>query len=73
MRRRGGELLAADESTVDAESLFDVMVMKDSKSGGRLPNSASPDESNGCQFFCQSDDLPDQLVTSETGPRRRRR
>ena len=64
-------MFAADESTVDTESLFDAIVMEDSKGDRRLPNPSSPDESNGCQVFCQANYLVDQLVTSETGPRRR--
>ena len=58
-------MLAADESTVDRESLFDAIVMEDGQSDGRLPDPASTDESNGCQVFCQADDLVDQLAASE--------
>jgi len=69
--RRGGELLAADEPTVDTESLFYAIVMEDSKSDRRLPDPASTDESNGCEIFCQINDLLNQLATSETSPWRR--
>jgi len=72
MGARRGELVTTDESTVATESLSDAIVMEDSKSDGRLADSTDTNESDWCEVFCQSDDLFDQLVTSETGPRRRR-
>jgi len=41
MSTRGGELVAADESTVIAKSPFDAIVVEDGQSGGCLTNSAS--------------------------------
>ena len=61
------ELVATDESTVVTDSLFDAIVMEDGKSDGCLADSADPNESGGCEVF---DDLLNQLVMSETGPRR---
>jgi hypothetical protein len=47
--------------------------MEDGQSDGRLPDSTGTDESDGCEVFGQTNDLLDQLATSETGPRRWRR
>ena len=68
-----GELVTTDESAVVTESLFDAIVMEDSQSDGRLSDPASTDESDGCEVVSQIDNLLDQFVTSETGPRRRGR
>jgi len=73
MSTRGRELVATDETTIVTESLLDAIVMEDSKSDGRLPNSTSTDESNRCEVLGQADDLLDQLATSEKCPRRWRR
>ena len=53
--------------------MSDAIVMEDGKSDGRLADSTGTDESDGCEIFGQTDDPLDQLVTSETGPRRRGR
>ena len=68
-----GELVTTDESAVVTESLFDAIVMKDSQSDGCLSDSTSTNEGDGCEVFGQTDDPLNQLVTSETGPRRRGR
>ena len=73
MSTRGGKLIATDEPTVVTESLFDSIVMKDGQSDGRLADSTGTDESDGREVFGQANDLLDQLVTPETGPRCRRR
>ena len=73
MGARSGELVATDESTVAAKSLFDAIVVEDSQSDGRLPDPASTDESDGCQVLRKTNDLLYQLVTSETDPRCRGR
>ena len=70
---RGGELIAADEPTVFAKPLPDAVVMEDGQSDGCFANSASTDESDRSEDFCQTDDLLDQLTTSEMGPRWLRR
>ena len=48
------------------------MVMEDSESDGCLADSTGANESDGCEVFGQTDNLLNQLVTPETGPRRRR-
>jgi hypothetical protein len=73
MRARGGELVATDEPTVVTESFLDAIVVEDSQSDGRLANPAGTNESDGVKVSRQTNDLLDQLVTSETGPRRRGR
>ena len=45
MVERGGELVAANEPAVDAETLFDAIVMEDSQSDGGLADSANTNES----------------------------
>ena len=47
--------------------------MEDGQRDGRLPDPADTDESDRCEVFGQTDDLLDQLATSETRPRRRGR
>ena len=48
-------------------------MMEDGHSNGRLADSTGTNESDGCEVFGQTDDLLDQLVTSETSPRGRGR
>ena len=69
MRERGGELVAADESTVFTKTLLDASIMEDGQSGACLANSAGTDESDWGQVFYQNDDLLGQLSASEVGPR----
>ena len=73
MRERGGEPVATDEPTVIAKTLLDAIVVEDNQGDARLANSASTDESDRSKVFCQTDDLLDQLTTSEMGPRWLRR
>ena len=73
MAVRGCKLVATDESTVIAEPLLDPIVMKDGKRNRRLSDPSRTDQSDGLEVFGQANDLLDQLVTSETGPWRRRR
>ena len=73
MRERGGEPVATDEPTVIAKTLLDAIVVEDNQGDARLANSASTDESDRSEVFCQTDDLLDQLTTSEMGPRWLRR
>ena len=73
MSGRGGELIAANEPTVVAESLFDSIVMEDFQSDGRLPDPACTDKSGGFDVFSQTNNLVDKIATSETGLWRRGR
>ena len=73
MSARGRELVTADEATVVTESLFDAVVVENGESDGCLADSTDTNESDGREVFSQTNDLLDQLVTSETGPRRRGR
>jgi len=47
------------ESTVVAESLFDMIVVEDCQSDGGLPDSASTNESDRCEVFSKTNDLLD--------------
>jgi hypothetical protein len=73
MSAGSGKLIAADESAVVAESIFDPIVVEGCESNGRLSDAPCADESDGLEVFSESDDLLNQLVTSETVPRRRGR
>ena len=73
MDTRCGELVAANEPTVIAKPLPDAIMVEDGQCDGCLANSADTNEDDGCEVFGQTDDLLDQLITSETGPRGRRR
>ena len=73
MSTRGRELVATDESAVVAKPVPDAIVMEDGQCDGCLANPSNTNESDRCQVFCETDDLPDQLVTSETCPWRRGR
>ena len=66
-------MVATDEPTVVTESSFDLIVMENGQSDGCLANSTGTNESDGHEVFGQIHDLLYQLVTSETGPRRRGR
>ena len=68
MSKRGGELVAADEPAIDAESLLDAIVVEDGESDGRLANSTGTDESKWGEVFCQADELFDQFVPSKETP-----
>ena len=70
MSARGGELVATDKPTIVSKPFLDTTVVKDSQSDGCFPDPPWTDESNWGDVFCQTDDPLDQLVTSETGPRR---
>ena len=69
MNAGGRELVATDESTVVTETFLDVIMMEDSESDGRFSDSPWTDECNWSVIFREINDLFDQLVTSETGPR----
>ena len=67
---RGGELVATDEPTVVPKLCRDAIVVEDRQGDGRFPNSPGTDESDRCEVFSETNDLVDQFVASETGPRR---
>ena len=69
MCRRSWKLVAADESTVLVKPLLDAVMVKDSESERCFANPPTP-MSDWFQVFCEANDLPDRLVSSETGPRR---
>ena len=65
----GGELIAADESTLVTKTLLGAIVMEDGESDGGFSDSPWTDESDWSEIFSEINDLFDQLVTSKTGPR----
>ena len=73
MSARGRKLIAADESTVFAESFFDPTVVEDGEGNGCFPNPPYTNERDGFEVFGKSNDLLNQFIASETGPRRRGR
>jgi len=73
MSARGGELVATDEPAVVSKPFLDAIVVEDGESDGRFPNTPCADESDWGEIFCEADDLLDQILASETGPRRRGR
>jgi hypothetical protein len=73
MRTRGWELVTTNEPSVLAKPFLDAFVVEDGQSDRRLPDPPCTDESDGCEAFGETNDLLDQLVASETGPRPRGR
>ena len=69
MGERGRELVAADEPAINPEPLLNATVVEESESDGRLADSASTDESEWSEVFCQADELLDQLVSPKEVPR----
>jgi len=69
MTERCWEPVATDESTLIAKALLDAMVVEDGHSDRSLPNPTGTDESEWGEVFCETDDLIDQLVAPEQGPR----
>ena len=69
MGEGGGELVTTDEPAVDAEPLFDTIVMEDGESYGRLADPASTNQSEWSEAFSQTDKPLDQLVSSKEVPR----
>lgn len=49
-----GKLITTDESAVIPKSILDAIVVKDSESDVRFPNSPDTNESNGFQVFSES-------------------
>ena len=73
MSARRRELDAADEPTVLSKPLLDPIVVEDSQSDGSFADPPWTDESEWSEVLSKTDDPLDQLVTPETGPRRRGR
>ena len=68
MSPRGRELVTADEPAVISEPFLDARVVEDGQGDGRLANTTGADESDRGEVFCETDDLLDQFVATETGP-----
>ena len=66
---RGGELVASDEPAVVTETVFDAVMMENGESYGCLANPTSTNESERNEVFCQTDELPDELISSKEVPR----
>jgi hypothetical protein len=73
MKPRSWEFIATDESTIIAKPGLDVIVVKDGESDRGFPDPSCANEGDGLQVFGETYELLDQLVASETGPRRRGR
>jgi hypothetical protein len=73
MSAGSGKLVTPYESTVVAKSIFDPIVVEDCEGNRCLTDPSCADESDGFEAFNESDNLFDQLVTSETVPRSRGR
>ena len=73
MSGRGWELVTSDEPTIVAKLLLDAMVMKNGQSDGCLADSTGTNESDRGEILCETNDLLDQVITPETGPRCRGR
>jgi hypothetical protein len=72
MNTRGWELVATNEPTVITEPFLDAAVVEDGKRDRGFPDSRCTDESKRFQGFSELDNLPDYLITPETGQRRGR-
>jgi len=70
MSPRGGELVATDKPTVGSKPFLDAIVVEYGESDGRFPDPPCADESDRSEIFCEPNDLLDQILASETGPRR---
>ena len=70
MSTGSGKLIATNEPTVLAKPFFDPIVVQESEGKSCFLDPTRADESNGLEVFGESDNLFNQFVTSETGPRR---
>ena len=61
-------MVAANETTVIAKPLFDLIVVENSQGDGGFADSASTDESDRNEVPNETDYLFDQLVASKEGP-----
>jgi len=68
LSERGGEFVATDEPTIVTKPSSDATIVEDRQGGGRLANSASTDQSDWGEVFCETNNSLDQVVTSEEDP-----
>jgi hypothetical protein len=73
MSARSWELVATNEPAILAKPLLDAVVVEDGQGDGCLPDPPCADESDGREVFGETNDLLDQFVAPETGPRSRGR
>ena len=66
-------MITTNESAVITKPVFDAVVVKDSEGNGCFSNPPRADQSHGSEVFCETDYFVNKVVSSETGPRRRRR
>jgi len=66
-------LVTTDEATVVAKLLLNLIVVENGQGDGWLAGSAGIDEGDWSEVLSKIDYLLDQLVTSEEGPRWKRR
>ena len=64
------ELVATDEPAVVPESLLDPIVVEDGQGDRSLPDPPCTNEGDWSEILCETNDLFDELVASETDPRR---
>ena len=69
MSGRGREPVATNEPAVVSEPLPNAVVVENIQSDGCFPGSFCTYESDRGEIFGETNNLLDQLVTSETGPR----
>ena len=63
------KLVAADKPPVLAESFLDAAVVEDAQGDGCFADPTCTDESDWGEAFSKTDDLLNQLIPSEEGPR----
>ena len=62
-----------DEASIVAKPFFYPIVVENGECDGGFPDSACANESDGAEGACETDDLLDQPIAAETGPRCRGR
>ena len=62
----GRKLVATDEPAIVSESFLDATMVEDSEGNGGFLNPPWTDEGNWGKAFCETDDLLDQFIASET-------
>jgi hypothetical protein len=70
---RSRKLITAHESTVFTKSYFNPIVVEDGEGNGCFSNPPCTDESDGLEVIGKPNDLLNQVIASETVPRRRGR
>ena len=69
MSAGGGKLVATDKPTIGSEPFLDAIVVEGSQSDGRFADPPCTDQSDGSEMFREINELLDQILASETGPR----